>query len=66
MPKKKPGRPRGLGPPRVNVVGLKGTPEWKTWLDEFAQFCGLSLSDTIGQSLIGYAKERGFRPPPKR
>ena len=66
MPEKKRrrGRPQVPGPARINVVGLKGTPEWKTWLDEFSEFCGLCSADTIGQSLICSARERGFRLPP--
>jgi len=51
---------------RGTIVALKGVPEFKTWLDEFARHCGLSTADTIGQSLIAYAEQRGFRPPPRR
>jgi hypothetical protein len=48
------------------VVALKGSAEWKTWLDGFAVHCRLGLADTIEQSLIGYAKTREFGGPPKR
>jgi hypothetical protein len=61
-----PGRPRRAGPPRETVVALKGSPEWKAWLDGFAAHCRLGLADTIEQSLLCYAKDRGFRGPPKR
>jgi len=61
-----PGRPRRTGPARETVVALKGSPEWKSWLDGFAGHCRLGLADTIEQSLLVYAKERDFRRPPKR
>jgi hypothetical protein len=63
--KRKPGRPK-VNAKREPVVVLKGVPDFKTWLDAFAEHCGLSLADTLGQSLIAYAEQRGFRPPPRR
>jgi hypothetical protein len=65
LAKKMPGRPKATVK-RESIVNLKGVPEFKTWLDEFAAYCGLTTADTIGQSLIVYAEQRGFRPPPKR
>ncbi len=67
MGKKKapPGRPK-VATKRESIVNLKGVPEFKTWLDELATHCNLSLADTIGQALQSYAEQRGFRPPPKR
>jgi hypothetical protein len=64
--RRKPGRPRRVGPPREMVVALKGSPEWKAWLDGFAGHCRLGLADTVEQSLLCYAKEREFGRPPKR
>jgi len=61
-----PGRPRRPGPARETVVALKGSSEWKAWLDGFAGHCRLRLADTIEQSLLSYAKERDFLAPPKR
>ena len=65
-PKKRgPGRPKGESQ-RKTIIALKGVPEFGTWLSEFSDHCGLSQADTVGQALIVYAKERGFRPPPGR
>jgi hypothetical protein len=61
-----PGRPKRVGPARETVVALKGSLEWKAWLDGFAGHCRLGLADTIEQSLLCYAKEREFQGPPKR
>jgi hypothetical protein len=51
---------------RATIVALKGVPEFKAWLDDFARHCGLSTADTIGMALGAYAEAKGFRPPPKR
>ena len=64
--RRKPGRPKREGPARETVVALKGSAEWKAWLDDFADHCRLGLADTVEQSLLFYAKERNFRGPPNR
>ncbi len=64
--RKKPGRPKRVGPARETVVALKGSTEWKVWLDGFAGHCRLGLADTIEQSLDYYAQERRYDRPPKR
>lgn len=51
---------------RGTVLALKGTASWKSWLDGFAAHCHLGLADTVEQSLVSYAKERDYPPPPKR
>ena len=64
--RKRPGRPKRSGPPLETVVAMKGSPEWKAWLDGFAGHCRLGLAVTIDQSLDYYAQERGYGRPPKR
>lgn len=64
--RRRPGRPKREGPPRETVVALKGSREWKAWLDKFANHCRLGLADTIEQSLDHYSHERKYRRPPKR
>ncbi len=64
--RRRPGRPRKVGPPREAAVALKGSPEWKAWLDGFAGHCRLGLADTVEQSLLCYAKQRDYGEPPKR
>ncbi len=63
---RKPGRPKGKGPAREAVVALKGSAEWKAWLDGFANHCRLGLADTIEQSLLFYSEDRKYGRPPKR
>ena len=62
---KKAGRPKAEFK-RTTIVALKGVPEYKTWLDEFARHSGLSIADTIGMALQDAAQAKGFRMPPKR
>jgi hypothetical protein len=64
--RRKPGRPKRAGPARETVVALKGSTEWKAWLDGFAGHCRLGLADTIEQSLDFYAQQRSYGRPPKR
>jgi hypothetical protein len=64
--RRRPGRPRRAGPRRETVVAIKGSTEWKSWLDRFSLHCRLGLSDTIEQSLMSYAERRGYPGPPKR
>ncbi len=64
--RRKPGRPRRIGPARETVVALKGSAEWKAWLDGFASHCRLGLADTIEQALLSYAEVRDYPRPPNR
>ncbi len=66
LKRRKPGRPKRDGPARETVVALKGSRDWKAWLDRFANHCRLGLADTIEQSLDHYAEQRGYCRPPKR
>jgi hypothetical protein len=66
LERRRPGRPKGKGPARETVVALKGSLEWKAWLDGFAGHCRLGLADTIEQSLLCYAQFRIYDGPPKR
>lgn len=60
------GRPRCSAAHRATVLAIKGSAEWKSWLDGFSLHCRLGLSDTIEQSLFHYAAQRGYPEPPKR
>ena len=62
---KKRGRPKANGR-NSGVVALKGTPEWKAWLDGFAVHCRLGLAGVIDLALERLADQRDYPPPPKR
>lgn len=48
------------------IVSLRGSREYKAWLDEFAESQRMSLAGLIDFSLAELARQRGFRIPPKR
>jgi hypothetical protein len=54
------------GHARARMIAPRGTPEFKAWLVAFAKSLGQTQADTIGQALAGFAKQKGFRPPPSR
>ena len=49
------------------VVALKGSPEWKEWVDDLAAHCRTDLSKLVDLALVELAKSRGFnREAPQR
>lgn len=61
---KKRGRPKGE--PLINVLSMKGTRQWRTWLEDRANRLGLSTSEAIDRALERDALADGDEPPPKR
>jgi hypothetical protein len=53
-------------PRQKNILSLKGTDAWKTWLDEFAESKGMPVTVLVDHSLREQAKRDGFRVPPTR
>jgi hypothetical protein len=60
------GRPTTPEGPRVQVLGIRGRPEWKEWLAKFADANRSDMVDLIDDALEAFAKAKGFNPPPKR
>lgn len=52
--------------PARMVLGVRGSEDWKKWLDEYAEFRRMTLVDLVDRALEEDAKRNGFRPPPKR
>jgi hypothetical protein len=49
------------------AVTIKGTEEWKAWLEEAAGHCRLSVSALIDHAVTRYVKAEGFsKKPPER
>lgn len=68
MPKKKPApppKPAKPAPRRV-VLQMKGTDEWKDWLDQLSEFLRMPTSTIVDHALIEYARAHGFEPAPPR
>ncbi len=69
MAKKKPTtKPREASAvPRQTVLTIKGTPEWKAWLDELGDHVRMPASTIVDQALVKYARDMGFaKDAPKR
>ena len=52
---------------KITVVSLKGTPEWRDWLQEGAEQCRTDVAKLMDAAVIEYLVKRGFtKSPPKR
>jgi hypothetical protein len=47
-------------------VRIRMSHEFKAWVQRYAEFRHLSMTDTFIQAIIREAKAEGFDPPPKR
>lgn len=53
--------------PRRTVLTIKGTDEWRGWLERFADHLRTPTSTIVDHALVRYAKESGFEEEaPKR
>ena len=70
MAKKKTGKPLSyddLRPGRPVAAQFRGSPEFKEWMASLASHNRASVSQTIEQALIHYARTIGFTDaPPER
>lgn len=49
------------------VLQIRGTPEWKSWLDEAAEFNRTTVANLVDQAIARFVRESGFtKPPPRR
>lgn len=49
-----------------NVLALRGTEQWKAWLDGFAARKGMPVTVLVDQALRDFAKRDGYSDPPAR
>ena len=68
MAKKKAPKPKSepWGESKPLAAQLRGSTEWKAWLEEFARSNRLSVAGVIDMALTRLAKDLGFREPPER
>jgi hypothetical protein len=62
-PKKKSPKSRDAG---MTTRGLRMTHAYAKWLEELADTERLGIATLVDRVLAAYAKEVGFREPPKR
>jgi hypothetical protein len=49
------------------VVQVRGSQEWKAWVEELAEIDGIPLAMMVDRALRLYARHLGFdKTPPKR
>jgi len=56
-------RKAGLAPspnPRRTVITIKGTEEWRGWLERFSKYLRTPTSTIVDHALLRHAKEMGF------
>jgi hypothetical protein len=49
-----------------NVLALRGTDEWKEWLNGFATRKGMPVTVLVDHALRELAKREGYQDPPAR
>lgn len=47
-------------------LSLRGTREWRDWLNRYAKNKGMTVSKAVDEALLSFAVERGFELPPCR
>lgn len=53
--------------PRSTVLTIKGTDEWKGWLNGLSDHLRIPTSTIVDLALVRFAKESGYTmEPPKR
>jgi hypothetical protein len=52
---------------RRTVITIKGTEDWKAWLERLSKYLRTPTSTIVDHALVKYAKDQGFgEPPPER
>lgn len=49
-----------------NILALRGSEEWKAWLDGFAVGKGMPVTVLVDHALRELAKRDGYQDPPSR
>lgn len=58
--KKKTAPAKQEGERRPIAVTIKGSEEWKAWLERGAKFSRLSVSGLVEHAVLDYLKRKGF------
>lgn len=54
------------GPHARQILAVRGTEEWRAWLEYAANAKGLSSSAVLDVALAAWAQQEGLEPPPRR
>jgi hypothetical protein len=61
-PKKKAMRSAPAAGRKTIAVTIKGSPEWKDWIDGLARHCRLDVAKVIDLAVVQFAKGEGYNP----
>ena len=60
-------RPAATTMPPPIAMTIRGSLEWREWVERLAKHCRTDIAKLVDASLILYSKEHGFtEPPPER
>jgi hypothetical protein len=65
-PKARPEEPRKPVARTPNSLVIRGSAEWRAWLDRYCQFRQTTTASVIAQVLAEAARRDKFDPPPNR
>jgi hypothetical protein len=55
------------GDPRMFGIAIRGSREWRDWVNRLADFRRMKATDMVDQALVEYAERHGFEEEaPKR
>jgi hypothetical protein len=64
--KEAPPKAAGQGPRQV-ILSVRGSAEWRDWLNRLAKHNRVKSADAIDHALVMWARATGFlEPPPER
>jgi hypothetical protein len=64
-PKKRREAPKAGGQgPRQVILSVRGSAEWRDWLNELARYNRVKTADAIDHALVAWARQTGFKKPP--
>jgi hypothetical protein len=49
-----------------NILSIRGTPEWRAWLERFASKSRVTPTAMLDLAVAEKAERDGFEPPPPR
>lgn len=65
-PKKKAAPAKGEGASQKNILVLRGSEEWKAWLESLAEANNAPMTVTVEQALREMSDRLKHRKPPRR
>lgn len=51
---------------RPTAFAIKGSMEWRAWVEGGAEHCRTDVSKLIDAALVEYLTARGYEPPPPK